>query len=156
MNLKEITTALTRQKAKAGDADINMEWDIPFEPNLISQAELYTPPYRGESPLFGAAWREWHVSKGAKGQEPPAWAKRLYQLEDEWGTIVPGSPRYMEIGKEMVKLNLENMTIIGTVANLPGPTVVSRKLANVHDWTIQHYNYARTYPFRADQWYYKQ
>jgi peptide/nickel transport system substrate-binding protein len=156
VNLKEITTALTRQKAKAGDADINMEWDIPFEPNLISQVELYTPPYRNASPLFGAAWRDWHFSKGAKGEEPPAWAKRLYALEEEWRTVVPRSPRYMEIGREMVKINLENMTIIGTVADLPGPTVVSKKLANVRDWTVQHYNYARTYPFRPDQWYYKQ
>ncbi|MCC7049935.1 MAG: ABC transporter substrate-binding protein [Alphaproteobacteria bacterium] len=156
VNLKEITTALTRQKAKAGDADINMEWDIPFEPNLISQVELYTPPYRAQSPLFGAAWREWYTTKGAKGEEPPAWVKRLYQLEDEWGGIVPGSPRYTEIGREMVKLNQENMAIIGTVGNLPGPTIVSSKLANVRDWTIQHYNYARTYPFRTDQWYYKQ
>ena len=49
-----------------------------------------------------------------------------------------------------------NMTIIGTVANLPGPTVVSKKLANVRDWTVQHYNYARTYPFRPDQWYFKE
>jgi peptide/nickel transport system substrate-binding protein len=155
VNLKEITTQLTRQKAVAGDADINMEWDVPFEPNLISQVELYTPPYRQSSPLFGAAWREWHVSQGARGEEPPAWVKRLYALEEEWKTVVPRSPRYMEIGREMVRINLDNMAIIGTVAALPGPTVVSRKLANVREWTVQHYNYARTYPFRADQWYFK-
>ena len=155
VNLKEVTTQLARQKAKAGDADINMEWDVPFEPNLISQVELYTPPYRAASPLFGAAWREWHVSKGAQGEEPPAWVKRLYQLEEEWKTVVPRSPRYMEIGRELVRLNLENMAIIGTVAHLPGPTVVSKRLANVREWTVQHYNYARTYPFRPDQWYFK-
>jgi len=156
VNLKEITTQLTRQKALAGDTDIVMEWDIPYEPNLISEIELYTPPYREGSPLFGTAWRQWHLSKGDKGEEPPAWAKRLYQLEDEWRTTVPRSPRYMEIGREMVKINQDNLTIIGTVANLPGPTVVNPKLANVRDWTVQHYNYARTYPFRPDQWYYKE
>ena len=58
--------------------------------------------------------------------------------------------------REMVKINLDNMAIIGTVNDLPGPTVVSNRLANVTDWTVQHYNYARTYPFRADQWYFKQ
>jgi hypothetical protein len=60
----------------------------------------------------------------------------------------------MELGREMVRINLDNLTIIGTVVDLPGPTVVSRRLANVRDWTVQHYNYARTYPFRADQWYF--
>lgn len=154
VNIKEITTQLTRQKAKEGGADILMEWDVPFEPNLISDVQLYMPPYREESPLFGAAWREWHISKGARGEEPPAWVKRLYELEGEWRSVAPGSPRYMEIGKELVKLNLENMAIIGTVSDLPGPTIVSRRLANVRDWTVQHYNYARTYPFRADQWYF--
>ena len=156
VNLKEITTQLTRQKALAGDADIVMEWDVPYEPNLISEVELYTPPYREGSPLFGAAWREWHVTKGAKGEVPPAWVKRLYELEDEWRTTVPRSPRAMEIGREMVKLNLENLAIIGTVAELPGPTVINPKLANVRAWTVQHYNFARTYPFRPDQWYYKE
>jgi peptide/nickel transport system substrate-binding protein len=132
-----------------------MEWDIPYEPNLISQVELYTPPYREIAAVRRRLARVVHTSKGAKGEEPPAWAKRLYELEGEWRTIAARHPRYMEIGREMVKINLENMTIIGTVANLPKPTVVSRKLANVRDWTVQHYNYARTYPFRADQWYYK-
>jgi peptide/nickel transport system substrate-binding protein len=153
-NAKEITTQLMRQKAKEGGADIVMEWDVPFEPNLISDVQLYMPPYREASPLFGAAWREWHMSKGARGEEPPAWVKRLYELEGEWRGVVPDSPRYMEIGRELVKLNLENMAIIGTVSRLPGPTIVSHKLANVRDWTVQHYNYARTYPFRADQWYF--
>jgi peptide/nickel transport system substrate-binding protein len=154
VNMKEITTQLSRQKALEGGADILVEWDGPFEPNLISDVQTYMPPYRAASPLFGAAWREWNDSKGAKGEEPPPWAKRLYALEAEWRTLVPGSPRYVEIGKEMVKINLENMTIIGTVTDLPGPTVVSKRLANVREWTVQHYNYARTYPFRADQWYF--
>ena len=156
INPKEITTQLMRQKAREGGADIIMEWDVPFEPNIISEVELYTPPYRAESPLYGAAWREWKVSKGARGEEPPNWVKRLYQLEEEWRTVIPDSPRYMEIGREMVRLNLDNMAIIGMVASLPGPTIVSRRLANVRDWTVQHYNYARTYPFRPDQWYFSQ
>ncbi len=154
VNLKEITTQLVRQKANEGGADIVMEWDVPFEPNLISDVQLYMPPYRPESPLFGASWREWSDTKGARGEEPPAWVKRLFELEVEWRTVVPGSPRYVEIGRELVRLNLDNMSIIGTVTDLPGPTVVSKRLANVREWTVQHYNYARTYPFRPDQWYF--
>lgn len=154
VNLKEITTQLVRQKANEGGADIVMEWDVPFEPNLISDVQLYMPPYRPESPLYGASWREWNDTKGARGEEPPAWVKRLFELEAEWRTVIPGSPRYVEIGKELVRLNLDNMSIIGTVTDLPGPTVVSKRLANVREWTVQHYNYARTYPFRPDQWYF--
>jgi len=70
--------------------------------------------------------------------------------------VLPSSDRYMEIGREMVQINLDNMTIIGTVGDLPGPTVISNRLANVTEWKVQNFNYARTYPFRPDQWYFKE
>lgn len=156
VNLKEVTSVQTREKAYASESDINMEWDVPFEPNMISQIELYVPPYGDIGPLFGVQWKDWMNSNGAKGEEPPAWAKRLYELAAEWKTVLPGSDRYMEIGREMVKINLDNMTIIGTVGDLPGPTVISNRLANVTEWKVQNFNYARTYPFRPDQWYFKE
>lgn len=154
VTLKEVTSQLTREKATNNTSDINMEWDVPFEPNLISQIDYYIPPYGDIGPLVGVPWRSWFDSGGTAGEEPPAWAKRLFELSEEWKTVLPGSQRYMEIGTEMVRINLDNMVIIGTVADLPGPTVVSNKLRNVTQWTVQNYNYGRTYPFRADQWYY--
>jgi len=153
VQLKEVTTQLTREKAAANQSDINMEWDVPYEPNLISEISLYIPPYSDLSPLVGVPWRDWVNSKGAEGEEPPTWVTRLYALAAEWKTVLPGSERYQELGREMVEINLEQLPLIGTVAELPGPTVVSRKLHNVREWTIQHYNYGRTYPFRPDQWY---
>lgn len=153
---KEVTTQLTREKAAANQSDINMEWDVPFEPNLISQISLYIPPYSDLSPLVGVPWRDWFATNGAQGEEPPDWVKQLYDLAAEWKTVLPGSERYMELGKEMVDINLDQMTLIGTVADLPGPTIVNNKLQNVTEWTVQDYNYGRTYPFRPDQWFYEQ
>jgi peptide/nickel transport system substrate-binding protein len=151
-----VTSQVTREKAYASESDINMEWDVPFEPNMISQIELYVPPYGDIGPLFGVQWKDWEDSGGTKGEQPPEWAARLFTLAKEWKTIQPGSDRYMEIGREMVRLNLDNMAIIGTVNDLPGPTVVSNRLGNVTEWKVQNFNYARTYPFRPDQWYFKQ
>ncbi len=154
VTLKEVTSQLTREKATNSTSDINMEWDVPFEPNLISQVDYYIPPYGDIGPLVGVQWRDWMNSSGASGEEPPVWAKRLFELSEVWKTVLPGSDDYMKIGAEMVRINLDNMVIIGSVANLPGPTVVSNKLRNVTQWTVQNYNYGRTYPFRADQWYF--
>jgi len=156
VNIKEVTTQLTREKAAANQSDINMEWDVPFYPNLISEIGLYVPPYSDLSPLVGVPWRDWRDSAGAQGEEPPEWVKRLYAIAEEWKTVLPGSDRFMELGRELVRINLEHMTLIGSVGRLPGPTVVSNRLRNVRDWTIQVYNYGRTYPFRPDQWYYAQ
>jgi peptide/nickel transport system substrate-binding protein len=154
VTLKEVTSQLTREKATNSTSDINMEWDVPFEPNLISQIDYYIPPYGDIGPLVGVQWREWVNTKGASGEEPPAWAQRLFELSEEWKTVLPGSDRYKKIGREMVRINLDNMVIIGTVGGLPGPTIVSNKLRNVTEWSVQNFNYGRTYPYRADQWYY--
>jgi len=153
---KEVTTETLRNRAKANEIDISQEWDVPYEPNLISDPGLYMPVYSDICPLMGAPWRDWIKSNGAKGEEPPDWVKRLYELGKEFRTVLPGSERYMEIGREMVRINLEHMTIIGTNGERPNPTVISNRLGNVTEWTIQNYNYGRTYPFRTDQWYFKE
>jgi len=153
---KEVTTETMRNRAKANEIDITQEWDVPYEPNLISDPGLYMPPYSDICPLMGVPWRDWINSNGAEGEEPPDWVKRLYELGKEFKNVLPGSERYMEIGREMVRINLEHMTIIGTNGERPNPTVISNRLGNVTEWTIQNYNYGRTYPFRPDQWYFKE
>ncbi len=154
VNLSEITTDESRERAWANEMDINMEWDVPFEPNLIGDPYLFVPPYSNLGPLFGVPWKNWMDSDGAEGEAPPDWVKRLYALAEELRTVQPGSARYREIGTEMVQINLEHMTIIGVLGLAPSPTVVSKRLKNVTEWTINHYNYARTYPFRPDQWFF--
>ena len=58
---------------------------------------------------------------------------------------------------ELVRLNLENMTIIGTIGELPKPVVVSNRLHNVQaDMPTVHFNFGYNYPFRGDQWYIKE
>ena len=76
-------------------------------------------------------WKQWHDSKGAEGEEPPDWAKELFTLADEWKTLAPGSDRWIEVGKRLVKVNQENMTIIGTIGALPKPVIVGTGLKNV-------------------------
>jgi len=153
---KEITTEALRIKAKNNDLDINNEYDIPYEIDLITQPFCYVPPYLDYCPLFGVPWIDWLKTNGAKGEEPPEWIKRLNKLANEMLTAMPGSKRYMEIGKEMVHINLTNLTIIGTCGDRPNPTVVSNRLGNVTKWTIQNYAYRRTCSFRPDQWFFKE
>ena len=133
-----------------------MEWDVPYEPTLIANISLYTPYYSDISPLFGVKWKQWAMTGGKEGEEPPAWAKRMFEIAREWKTVAPGSERYVALGKELVKLNLENMTIIGTAGELPKPVVVKGTLGNVKtDMKTVHYNFGYIYPYRADQWFKK-
>ncbi len=154
VNPKELTSEATRENAKAGRSDINMEWDIPYEPTLIANVDLYLPYYSDLSPLFGIKWKQWIKTDGKDGEEPPPWAKRMYEVGKEWKTVAPGSARYIELGKELVKLNLENMTIIGTIGELPKPVVVANDLGNVKpEMKTVHYNFGYLYPYRGDLWF---
>lgn len=154
VNAKEITSEATRDNAKAAISDINMEWDVPFEPTLVANIDLYVPYYSDISPLFGVKWKQWYTTNGSDGDEPPDWAKKMFDLAKEWRTVLPGSDRYTEIGKELIKLNLENMTLIGTIGSLPKPVVVSDRLHNVKaEMKTVHYNFGYLYPYSPDQWY---
>jgi len=153
--LKEVNTQLTRDKQKSNTLDITSEWMVPYEPNLLSTPKLFVPPYASAWPIMGLPWMDWKTSDGKSGEEPPAWVKRLWVIADEWVTLVPGSDRYMELGKELIKINLDNLVVIGTLGNVPLITVVSNSLGNVPNWTVNSYYYGYAYPYRADQWYFK-
>jgi peptide/nickel transport system substrate-binding protein len=152
---KEITTQLHREQASVNNYDIHMGWANPFEPVIIADIAPMVIPFEPLSPKF-IPWRDWLDNNGTQGDEPPAWAKRLHALGKEWPTVVPGSDRYLELGKEMVKIHQDNLIIIGTVGSIPITNVVSNKLGNVPKWTISSYGYGYSYGARADQWYFKE
>ena len=153
--LKEVNTQLTRDKQKSNTLDITSEWMPPYEPILLASPENFVPPYSSFMPIMGMPWLDWRTSGGKNGEEPPDWVKRLWEIGDEWVTLVPGSPRYMELGKEMIKINQENLVVIGTLSDVPLINVVSNRLGNVPKWTINTYGYGYAYAYRADQWYFK-
>jgi peptide/nickel transport system substrate-binding protein len=153
--LKEVNTQLTRDKQKSNTLDITSEWMPPYEPTLLSQPQNFVPPYSSAWPIMGLPWLDWRTSGGKSGEEPPDWVKRLWEIADEWVTLVPGSSRYMELGKEMIKINQDNLSVIGTLSDVPLINVVSNRLGNIPKWTVNTYYYGYSYPYRADQWYFK-
>lgn len=153
--LKEINTQLTREKQKANTLDITSEWMAPYEPSMISSPQLFVVPYASFWPIMGTPWMDWKTSDGKSGEEPPSWVKRLWEIADEFKTTVPGSERYMELGKEMIALNFQNLVVIGTLGEIPLITVVNNRLGNVPEWKINSTYYGYAYPYQADQWYIK-
>ena len=129
----------TRENAKAGRSDINMEWDVPYEPTLIANVELYVPYYSDISPLFGVKWKQWHDSKGAEGEEPPDWAKKMFDIADEWKTRGARlATARSSSARSWSSSTCENMTIIGTIGALPKPVVVGNGLQQRHARRGQH------------------
>ena len=155
VTIKEVSTSLYREKEEGNDLDIAMEWDLPFEYNVISEPRLYTPPWSNSTPKTGAPWVEYWNTSGKSGVKPPAWAQRLYEIADEFQSTTPQSAEYMALGKEMLKLNLENMTIIGTAGRIPQVNVVSNRIGNVPQWGVNAYRAGHANSYDAAQWYVK-
>ena len=153
--LKEVNTQLCREKQKANTLDITSEWMAPYEPSMISSPQLFVVPYASFWPIMGTPWMDWKTSDGKSGEEPPSWVKRLWEIADEFKTTVPGSERYMELGKEMIALNFQNLVVIGTLGEIPLITVVNDRLGNVPEWKVNSTYYGYAYPYQADQWYIK-
>lgn len=153
--LKEVNTQLCREKQKANTLDITSEWMAPYEPSMISSPQLFVVPYASFWPIMGTPWMDWKTSDGKSGEEPPSWVKRLWEIADEFKTTVPGSERYMELGKEMIALNFENLVVIGTLGEIPLITVVNNRMGNVPKWKVNSTYYGYAYPYQADQWFIK-
>jgi peptide/nickel transport system substrate-binding protein len=69
---------------------------------------------------------------------------------------LPGSEEYVSLGQQLAQAQVDRGMIIGTITSAPAMTIISRRLGNVPEFKINAFEYYRTYPYRTDQWYYKE
>jgi peptide/nickel transport system substrate-binding protein len=158
VELKEVSTEAYRAMAANNDHDIQVT-----NSGTETEAPLYSNPFRlfppfGDAalePLTGGPWMDWHNTNGAKGIEPPDDIKPLWEMTDKWKSSLPGTPDYINLGQQLVEVQLKHFFIIGTVTSPPVVTIVSRSLGNVPQYKINAFEYYRTYPYRTDQFYKK-
>lgn len=157
VELREMSTEAYRAMAANNDHDIQVT-----NSGTETEAPLYSNPFRlyppfGDAalePLFGAPWVEWRNSEGAQGIEPPDDIKPLWDLTDQWKSSLPGSDDYVSLGQQLAQAQIDRGMIIGTITSAPVITIVSRRLENVPQLSINAFEYYRTYPYRTDQWFF--
>jgi peptide/nickel transport system substrate-binding protein len=157
VEIREVDTTAYRATTSANEHDIAVTYT-----GLVLEAPLYSNPL-GFVPPFGDAalenlcgnpWVEWHESNGASGIEPPEDIKQLWDLTERWKSSLPGTEEYMSLGEQIVEIHLAHNYLIGTITTSPAVTIVSRALGNVPQYSINAFEYYRTYPYRTDQWYF--
>lgn len=157
VELKEESTEAFRQRSLTNDLDLyNWKNDGTTGPAMIASPSRFWPFQGGLVRTTGTLWMDWFDSNGAKGEEPPAWAKQLHDISSQWSLEPPNSDKWMELGTQLVQIYIENMPDIGTVGGVPAPVVVHNRLGNVTEWKVQVYDYYFHYPYRIDQIYIKQ
>jgi peptide/nickel transport system substrate-binding protein len=100
----------------------------------------------------GMLWGEYFESDGAKGVEPPDYVKQLRDDINAFQSTPVGSPESDELGARLVKNMVENLLFIGT-AMTPDPIYHRNALKNFTEFKTASYEYYRTYPYLAPQWY---
>ena len=99
------------------------------------------PPWhwRACCALGGMAWHDWWESGGELGEEPPQQIQELFGLLDQWRGVAMGTPEYIELGKQMVRMNDDNIwynVVTGSPPSISHAVVVSAiddSVMNVRD-----------------------
>lgn len=131
--LKVTTREAFAQSLKKGDIQASVWFaDVVSDKDMYSRPIWFRPPYGLDTNPVGGGlpWREWWVSKGQRGSEPPAEVKAQFELVDRFQATRLGSPEYYTLGKEVVAKTVKSMFHIGTVGEVPYVYIRSNKLRN--------------------------
>ena len=99
-------------------------------------------------------WHDWYMTGGEKGTEPIPAAKRVYELRDVLYST-PSEEERLSAGKELHRLQAENLWVIGTVAEPPVPFIYSKKLGNISVAEEKNYDDQVIMEW-AEQWFFKE
>ena len=150
--VKEVTPDEFRSAQSANKLDVMMWRKSQPLAIVLGNNELWVPPFENYFGVrTGMLWAEWVDSNGAKGVEPPAYVKQLIADINKFQSANQSSAEFRELGERLVKNMVENLLFIGTV-NAPAPMIHHNSLKNFTSFKTHSYEYYRTYPYRATQW----
>lgn len=150
--VKEVTPDEYRSSQSSNQLDVGM-WEKGQPLGIIlGNNELWVPPFENYfGHRVGLKWGEWYESGGTAGVEPPDFVKALIDDINAFQSAVPGSDEAAAAGARLVENMTGNLLFIGT-ALTPDPIYHQNKLKNFTEFKTASYEYYRTYPYRATQW----
>lgn len=156
VQMREIDSVTLGDKGRDNALDIHMIYDQPIYPVLAAGAEPLVPPFHINDPLTGLPWAQWRDSDGAEGEEPPAWAKELWEHGATMSASLPGSEAWNEALSAATEIHREQLVVIGVFSEMPRLSVINKALRNVPE--IEAIGGSATFgylqPYGVDQWYY--
>jgi peptide/nickel transport system substrate-binding protein len=151
--VKEVTPDEYRSAQSSNQLDVGMWRKSQPLGIVLGNNELWVPPFENYfGHRTGMLWAEWVDSKGSSGVEPPEYVKELISDINAFQSASAGTPESDALGANMVKNMVENLLFIGTV-QAPAPIYHRNALKNFANFKTHSYEYYRTYPYRATQWY---
>ncbi len=106
----------------------------------------------------GIPWRQWLLSDGENGEEPPQEIKDLWELGERYLEARYGSDKWLATGKEYLNASFGGLYQIGTIQRPPQPLLFKTNLKNTppNDTTGQwSWSYRQWVMFMPEQWYFE-
>lgn len=148
--LKLIDSGLYGARAGANELQLHL-FGIDCNDLMFQMNFLYFVPGQNLAPL----WDLWVNSEGESGEEPPEELKRAREqaLRIE---VSEDEEEIVRLGKEIFRLQAENLWIIGACGTLKQPLVVGNNLGNfLEDGVWASDNFVTGYAW-PDQWFLKE
>jgi peptide/nickel transport system substrate-binding protein len=149
-----VTRETFQQAVAAGQVQASVWFaDVVSEKDMYTRPIWFRPPYGLDTnPVGGGlAWRQWELSGGTEGDEPPEEFRAQQELVARWQATTLGSEEYYELGREVVGNTVRQMLHIGTVGEVPVIYTRSNRLQNFPDERMYFIDHLRG--AHAEQWY---
>jgi len=152
-SVKEVTPDEYRSQQSSNKLDVGTWRKGQPMGIVLGNNELWVPPFENYfGHRNGMLWAEWIDSDGASGVEPPAYVMEMIADVNIFQSAEAGTDVSNEAGARLVENLVSNLLFIGTV-QAPAPIYRRNALKNFTDFKTQSYEYYRTYPYRATQWF---
>jgi peptide/nickel transport system substrate-binding protein len=150
--VKEVTPDEYRSAQTANKLDVSMWRNGQPLAIVLGTNQIWVPPYHDYFTVrTNMLWAEWVDSNGARGVEPPDYAKQMMKDINAFQSTPVGTAESDILGSRLVKNLVENLLFIGTV-QVPAPIYHRNRLKNFVEYKTHSFEYYRSYPYRPAQW----
>lgn len=153
LHLKQVDSGLQQKRAPANMMDMTL-WHADRTTDILfpTQPFWFVPMHRGWEESHWVPWANWYLSSGEQGEVPPP---DIRQLIDWWVemTTSMAEARRIELGKNILRSQAENVWTIGTLGLAPQPVVVGNTLHNVPRRGYWGWDNRMTYPYHPESWF---
>jgi len=147
--------ALMRERFPTNERDAQVfTFDSATEFAMRANPDGIRPPWRSHEIGFAPLYYEWWQTGGASGLEPPQELQDLRDMVDRWIGLPPGTPEFVNLGREIAEIHTTNLWYIGTSV-APRVVIISNLLGNTPTEGTFAGDYGFWFPFRGDAWFFR-
>lgn len=103
---------------------------------------------------WGPMWAVYYATNGAEGEEPPEEVKAVQDLFDRMKSTIDEAER-VDIGKEILRINAENLWNIGDVGEVPIPVILGTNFRNYPQVGYTSFDWLGNHQYHIEQCYWE-